>query len=335
MSVTPPPPGGMPWDPTQGAPTSHQPPPTPVHGQQPFGPAEHGWSPLPPLPPTPPQQGGPKKRGPWPIIGIVAAAVVVLGVSVYFGLDYINKDEEDPGALNPGPSSSATEQPAGGIEAVDFKNAAVYAKGDLVAFADGKFEDFTLKGDPVFADIDGDGDKDAAAVVDIAGEKPWSQVLLWVWDGTAAQPIAFEASWQWACDPLTPMAVAAGEGGFALTRSTANVCGGDPATETITVGMHEAFPVEVMGAHHSATTRCRVVPAGSTEITDVTGKAEPVVLNAEGAPKLAETADYSKLEVHHRPSPDATLDNGYAIATITWADGGTGCGWVPWSAVTG
>ena len=323
----------MPWDPNQGAPTQ----PTPAFGPPP--PAESGWSPLPPLPPTHQQSPyPPKKRKVWPVVAIIVVAVALLGGSVYFGLEYFNKDDGgDPGAVNPGDSASPGESdaPAGGIEAVDFKNTAVYVKGKLVAFEDGKYEDFALSGEPVFTDLDADGDLDAAALVDINGEKPWSQVLLWIWDGTAAQPIAFEASWQWTCDPLARMTIAPGEGGLALTRSTANVCGGDPATETVTVGMLASFPVEVMGAHKSATTRCRVPSAGATETTDVTGKAEPVVLNAEGAPKLAEPADYTKVEVHHRPSPDATLDNGYAIATITWADGGTGCGWVPWSAVTG
>ncbi|GIG64014.1 hypothetical protein [Phytomonospora endophytica] len=333
MSVTPPPPGGMPWDPNQGAPTQ----PTPVFGPPQPPPAESGWSPLPPIPPAHHHQPPPKKRKVWPVVAIIVVAVALLGGSVYFGLEYFNKEDGDPGAVKPGDSASPGESdaPAGGIEAVDFKNTAVYVKGKLVAFENGEYEDFALSGDPVFTDLDGDGDLDAAALVDINGEKPWSQVLLWIWDGTAAQPIAFEASWQWTCDPLARMTIAAGENGLALTRSTANVCGGDPATESVNIGMLASFPVEKMGEHDSATTRCRVAPAGATETTDVTGKAEPVVLNAEGAPKLAEPGAYSKVEVRHRPSPDTTIDNGYAIAVITWADGGTGCGWVPWSAVAG
>jgi hypothetical protein len=252
-------------------------------------------------------------------------------------VNWLNKDSDAPAVANPSPSQSAATDP--GARTVDLKNAKVYVKGALTHFADGKTADFQLSAQaPVYTDLDGDGDEDIAALVEYTGTaaQAWSQILVWVWDGKEARPIAFEASWQWGCGTLSPLTMSAAPGGLSVVRSVTNVCGGDAATETITVALSGNVPVEVIGTHHSSTTRCRVAPAVSSAVTDVTGKAEPLALNASGAPKLADAAAISKLEVHHKPKPDTKLDNGYAIAVITWVDGQPqGCGWVPWTAVTG
>ncbi|GLZ82063.1 hypothetical protein Afil01_68700 [Actinorhabdospora filicis] len=355
--VYPPPPSSQEPD---TAPINQAQPPPVQPGQPPAQPGQQPgqWSPPPyegqwsqaPLPslqpgfeqqaPPPPQQQYPvkKKRKILPLVAIIVGAVVVLGASVYFGVNWLNKDKDgDPAVAGPSPSQSAvTDQ---GVRTVDLKNAKVYIKGELTAFKEGKAGDFVVSAkDPVYADLDGDGDEDAAALVEYAGSaaQPWSQILIWIWDGKEARPIAFEASWQWGCGTLPPLAMSAGKGGLSVVRSVANVCGGDAATETITVAMAGNVPVEVIGPHHSATTRCRVAPAAASAVADVTGKAEPLALNASNAPKLAQAGEVSKLEVHHQPKPDTKLDNGYAIAVITWADGQPqGCGWVPWSAVTG
>lgn len=333
-------PPGTPPQPEAGG--QQQPPP----GQWTPPPYEGQWSqaPLPALQPgyeqhqQQPLQPVKRKRKILPLVAIIVGAVVVLGASVYFGVNWLNKDSgADPTVAGPSPSQSAvTDQ---GVRKVDLKNAKVYVKGEPTAFKDGKAGDFQVAAkDPVYADLDGDGDEDAAALVEYTGTaaQPWSQILLWIWDGKEAKPIAFEASWQWGCAQLPPLAMSAGKGGLSVTRSVANVCGGDAASETILVSMAGNVPVEVIGPHHSATTRCRVAPAAASAVADVTGKAEPLALNATGAPKLAQAGEIAKLEVHHQPKPDTKLDNGYAIAVITWADGQPqGCGWVPWSAVTG
>ena len=366
MSVTPPP-GGMPWDPTRGAPPpppatggpagmpapapSQEPPTLPnawsdpprytaPPPQQPF-PQAHPDQPHQPHHPDHPGPPAPRKRRRLVPVLIVVVAVALLAASGYYAVNRWGWPGGDPA---PAASASGSAAPTGAnppkndaIKSTDIANAPVYVRGKLTAFENGKRDDFTL--DPksaVYADLDADGDLDAAASVAVGGDQPWTQILLWLWDGASAKPVAFEASWQWSCAPLPSMSFTAGQGGLSVTRSVSNKCGGDAATETIAVAMSGDFPVEVMGTHHSATTRCRVPGPNATESTDVTGKADPLVFNASGSPVLAQKSEYAKVEVHHRPSPNTTLDNGFAIAQIHWnGSDAVGCGWVPWTAVTG
>ena len=103
---------------------------------------------------------------------------------------------------------SVPDEPPGPAEVFDMANAPFYLQdagmpGEPVSLSDGVYEGDGFRIDvvegPVFSDLDGDGELDAAAILESSGTSDWRGVFAWVRDGDGFVPVEWMLSWQYDC----------------------------------------------------------------------------------------------------------------------------------------
>ena len=323
--------GGPMYHPTSGGPAAFPVtgPPAPQFAQPQFA-QPQPWAPQPP-----PQ----KKSNTGVIFAVGALALVVVATVIIVAINAGGKDEADP---DPTPTEAPVDE---GIKDVDLRNADVSLLQTPGTLSDGKSGLYRLDDQAVYADVDGDGDLDAAAVIEYVGDSaeefdPWEFVQVWLYDASSkrAEPVDFEATWQWTCDELTPLSLdvdASLPRQFEITRADSNFCdGGFHSTETIHVEVKDDEVVQNDDDHLSAVINCRDdVNSSGLETEDVYGKSDPLFHPDASSGVVAQSSEFSKMVVYYAKGTDTTINNGYAYGVITFNDGELGCGWVPWSVV--
>ncbi|GAA4915310.1 hypothetical protein LX16_4211 [Stackebrandtia albiflava] len=213
-------------------------------------------------------------------------------------------------------------------------------------------------GEPTYADLDGDDDWDAAAVLewtDPADEsRSWRAVYFWLWDDGEVVTVKWPAAWLWNCvnagfsderefGPSNRVAPA----GVMVERFEANTCD-DERTEPVRsrpvpVAVEDGVPVVKYTADF--TTATEMCPGGmpaadrtGLELVDITGVTPALVQPVPGAAEvegvLEDLGEFTvEIAVGDPPTAEyLELHNGYVTALVDW-DGLTGCGWVEWEAV--
>ncbi|GIG64009.1 hypothetical protein [Phytomonospora endophytica] len=265
----------------------------------------------------------------WKIgIGVTAAAVVA-GAAVV-GIQVAN----DEGIAAP-PEVSLSQPPMRGVDFASISFVEPNRSGDTIQLAAGTaevkhenvYDDYTwtLKGDPAYADLDGDADLDAVLVMEhLAYEYAGVYVMAWLWeDGKAVQaPNAGEG--MCAVDGLKVV-----DGLVQVTGKGLNPhrtgCFYEPAKEsaveeTFTVGMRDGYLAQIAPAFGSPD-RCNAFEG--TQLVDVL---EPVT------PRLAPKDDAPAVEGEF---PSIAYDygewlnsDGWTNARLTYPDESVACGWI-------
>lgn len=303
-------------------------------------------SPAPPQPQWTPQPPQPKRSNAVAVAVASVIGVAVLVAATIIGVSLMNKKDaaDDP---TPAGSGSASAAPVDeGIKTIDLQQADVYLLQQFGRLVNGRSDKYELSsGTATYVDIDGDNDLDAAAIIQFKGsgdegDKPWEFVHVWLYESKTkeAEPIEFEATWQWTCTELRALSLTANPqfpNTFEIKRSDYNYCDGrNHGTETIHVEASGTTPVRNDNGHRSAVINCLGdVGVTGLDIADVTGKADPLYLPQAGAGKVAEKTAIKKMQVYYTKPIDSTINHGYAYAVVTFSDGKTGCGWVPWTVV--
>ncbi|MEV0644489.1 hypothetical protein AB0I28_04435 [Phytomonospora sp. NPDC050363] len=310
--------------PTSGAPMYPVTGPPAQQFQQPWG-------------PQPPPQ---KKSNAAMIFVVGAIALVVVAAVIIVAVNAFSKEETaDP---DPVPSEPVIDE---GITTIDLENAEVSLLQAPGSLSNGETGLYKMTSTPVYADIDADNDLDAAAVIQNEGDSsedidPWEFVHVWLYDpaGKRAEPVEWEATWQWTCSELPNLEVAASSstpGQFEITRSDSNFCNdGFNPSETVHVEMHDDEIVQNDDGHLSAVVNCRDdVNSTGLETEDVTGKAQPLFHPEASSNVVAQDSEFTKMVVYYSEGTSTDINNGYAYGVITFTDGKLGCGWVPWDVV--
>ncbi|GLZ80266.1 hypothetical protein Afil01_50730 [Actinorhabdospora filicis] len=297
------------------------------------------WTPQPP----PPQQ---QKRPNTMVIAVASViGVAVLVAAAIIGVSLMNK-KDTANNPDPTPSGSSAAPMDEGVKSIDLEQADVYLLQQFGRLVNGKSDKYVLTGTPVYADIDGDNDLDAAGLIQFQGsgakdDKPWEFVQVWLYDPKTkeAEPLEFEATWQWTCSELRALNLSTNPqfpNTFEIKRSDYNYCDGrNHGTEVIHVQATGTTPVRNDDGHKSAVINCLGdVGVTGLDIADVTGKADPLFLPKAGAEKVAEKTAIKKMQVYYTKPVDSSINHGYAYAVVTFADSKTGCGWVPWTVVS-
>lgn len=224
---------------------------------------------------------------------------------------------------------SGQEAQAGSIQEVfDINNASFYllesgvpAKKvhlkDGTYYPDGAGGDdphMRVVGDPLNADLDGDGDTDVAAVLEWTGETDvvysgWRAVYFWLWEDGRVRTLRWPASWQWNCvvtdqpdsdhgrrpNAISIMA-ASSPYGAAIYRHVDNRCG-DDVTAWGDYGASVAVTVEhevpVLTRHLGDTLAVESCPGGAPnqprsgiDYIDITDQVSPVLVPVDDAPPI-------------------------------------------------
>ncbi|GLZ80268.1 hypothetical protein Afil01_50750 [Actinorhabdospora filicis] len=290
----------------------------------------------PPVPAAPPGTGfappRPRKRTGRKILAgvLVVAVLAAAGVAAWYLKDRFAGDDK-AGAGGEAPSS---------IEDVDFTNHSFkipYSQDEFELV--GGFHEFTdpdagrvrwqLGGPPVYADADGDGDTDAALILqrtlaDRGGlVVPW--IVVYTWDPATRETKASQ-SVAGICGvvAITP---APGSGFGVEVKSTnpyegcQGVDAGILSPESFVIGVVDGWLTQTAPVPGSAT-RCRWIHDGRT-------------ITIEGAPKFGvhtgpdrTTAEVGEVTAFTAYTPDTKDPVEWVIASATLADGSATCGWV-------
>ncbi|MBB6035239.1 serine/threonine protein kinase [Phytomonospora endophytica] len=318
---------GAPMYPTSGGPAAFPVtgPPAPQYAPQ-FAP-QQPWAPQPV-----PQ----KKSSVGIVLGVSALALAVVVTVVIVAVNAGKKD--DP---TPDPVIAVDE----GIKQVDLDNADVSLLQEPGTLSNGESGLYSLSGEPVYADVDGDNDLDAAAVIENAGDSAedldaWEFVQVWLYEPSSkrAEPLYFEATWQWTCSELPTLSLdvdAALPNHFEVTRADANWCDdGFHSSEQIHVEVKDGEVVQYDDGHYSAVVNCRDdVNSTGLETKDVYGLSDPLFHPDSSSKVVAQDSEFTKMVVYYAKDTSTDINNGYAYGVISFTDGTLGCGWVPWDVV--
>ena len=255
-------------------------------------------------------------------IAVSAGAVLVCGALIAVAL----VGDEDGDA----PTDGAGSAPTDGITGFDFANARMDdGSGTPFRLVDGFHQapgqpdtvGYHLVGEPAFADVDGDGDLDAATLLEWTPSAGASTTvaLVWLWqDGTARQldhPIRTDQ-----LDRLSDLVAV--DGGFRLTAHLHGRSGDDEAVETFTVGFADGFPVQIAPVLGSVN-RCPLFPGEETgRVGDGT---VPLVAPDSAAPPVGTADDISTAVA----VPTDVAGAGWTVVRVTHTDGAIACGWLP------
>ncbi|CAM3275561.1 hypothetical protein STSO111631_11325 [Stackebrandtia soli] len=240
---------------------------------------------------------------------------------------------------------------------------------EKVRLADGAYvrgeETIRIVGEPEYRfDVDGDGAKDVAAVLESTKEPRWQAVYLWTVTPESVTPVEWPASWQWTCaaenheysDGLTIWGLEKGPG-IDVLRSAQNVCGADVGDVSEThafIGMRDGIPILIRdeGLTRHATETCvggePWIRSSDTDFIDITESTTPLLQPRDGAPPVSGPDEDPKerypddqepvrirflIDPASNPDPAyLEVHNGYVPAVVDWWSWG-GCGWVPWDTV--
>ncbi|HEY1176027.1 MAG TPA: hypothetical protein VGF17_07705 [Phytomonospora sp.] len=320
---------GAPMYPTSGGPAAFPVTGPPAPQYQQFQPQQ---------PPGGPQQPPQKKSNAGILVGVGALALVVVAVVIVVAVNAGKKDDPDP---TPDPVVAVDE----GIKAVDLENADVMLLQTPKTLSNGETGLYSLSGQPVYADVDGDNDLDAAAVIENEGDSaedidPWEFVQVWLYEPSSkrAEPLEFEATWQWTCSELPTLSLdvdASLPNYFEVTRADANWCDdGFHSSEKIHVEVKDGEVVQYDDGHYSAVVNCRDdVNSTGLETKDVYGLSDPLFHPDSSSKVVAQDSEFTKMVVYYAKDTKTDINNGFAYGVISFTDGSLGCGWVPWDVV--
>jgi hypothetical protein len=267
-----------------------------------------------------------------------------------------------------GPAGIAEVLTAKTIRNASFAMSEQGLPGPLMQLDDGDFypsgtggddPHMTVASDPMYADLDGDGDDDAVAILEwAAGDENytgWKGVYAWQWVNEAAVPFDRPLAWQWNCADKTdePLAVeipgkSIDQPGVLVNQRTSNTCGDAAKHNTLSgkalIGVVDDVPVRysVFGtglrasavAYGATTTCARNTAADESGMAQADGHGEPLLAPEDGAPPVSHTEKIDSMKLWSGELADSEqvkLRNGYVPVVVTWSGiEGYSCGWLKW-----
>lgn len=269
----------------------------------------------------------------WLIVGVTLA--VLAGVVVWLTLP----DEADDIA-----------------DTFDLNNAPFYLQDtgmptELVSLSDGVYETDDVHVEvvegPVYSDLDGDGKRDAAAILQVSGEENWRGVFAWLDNGDETTAVPWMLSWQYDCVTdrerqafpleglmragLTLVAYGSVDYGVAFTRNLDNRCEDlNLGAGSIGIGadafLHENVPVTVGWVRNpvdptaptdepysAATTECtRALSVDNSSIVrqgfrPIAPDADLLLVPEDGAPEVVSPLEVEGVYVWAPEDPDPEL----------------------------
>ncbi|OZV81745.1 hypothetical protein CA850_11360 [Micromonospora echinospora] len=190
----------------------------------------------------------------------------------------------------------------------------------------GEIHTYELSGSPVFADVDGDGDEDAALALQSADQGGLLSWYIWIWQDGSAQQLHYPFYRHSRCD-AGETEVHPAEAGFRVStflKSRQAACA-EPPTKSYqyVVGLRDSYPVRVRPIPGAPDKDCFAEGMKEAAVrSPVTARVAP----EEAAPEIEEAKVYDRVEVF------ATGQN-FLLARLT-TSGQTSCGWVRRSAIT-
>lgn len=193
--------------------------------------------------------------------------------------------------------------------------------------------------EPEYQDLDGDGNRDAVAVLEWVDEShepytSWKGAFIWLWSGDQATPVNDMAAWQWwncpgdAVFELHPYGRVHQDGDAS--------CDGDEHGNVGEIGSSPSKQVvdgTVVDRQHNA-------PVGNCGVFHTYEDDETYVIDTDLTPRVkpdrnADPVDEGFEELHLRlgPDPDRSLYGGWILARVIWPEGVPGCGWVHWDDI--
>ena len=213
---------------------------------------------------------------------------------------------------------------------------------------------------PVYSDLDGDGQLDAAAILEQTGEEGWRGVFGWTWSDGDIQPVKWMFGWQYNCvvdqpygrqleDLSLATIVLHDDGtvhyGLLFGRHFENRCvnpnlGGGSSTPKVAAFLHEGVPVSTYWPARpdrplkeplsAVTTECVFAQSFDptkkqfADVRSVDPSASLRLVPEDGAPEVTGPAEIELAYVWVPQEPDPELlelRNGYVPADIEWDDG--------------
>lgn len=268
------------------------------------------------------------RRSLWASLAALAALTLVIVIVV--------ADHWPPPPRDPEPDD--TDQ---GIRAFDFKNASWLDYSTIggmpallkLKLKDGRFKGrvddpvrktetltYVISGSPVFADVDDDGDEDAALAlqsVDQGGQLSW---YIWIWQDGAAQQLHYPFYRHSRCDAARTE-VHPSESGFrvsTLLKGREDTCAHPPTKELhYSVGVLNSYPVRLHPALSAPDKDCF---SESMREADIQEPIAARVAPEEAAPEIDAPKVYDRVEIF------ATAEQ-FFLARLTLGER-TVCGWV-------
>ena len=240
------------------------------------------------------------------------------------------------GALVVGLNASSVRfvEPPPDITTVDFANTPITGPdGTEYRLSDGKalkpgMEDYEvgyhLSDGPVFADVDGDGQLEAATLMTwqpAAGANTFA-VYVWRWDGERAVHMATQAESRYHGSLSELVAV---EGGFEVERMTHEEVTGTSVTETVTIGLagDDVVRLNPLGAVQSC-------GHGSKSARVTPGIVPRVAPRDDAVPVGVEMSTVVWMG-NSDGDPDG---DGWALVQMATSTGPVACGWIPADKLT-
>ncbi|MEU9508566.1 hypothetical protein AB0D32_20090 [Micromonospora sp. NPDC048170] len=186
---------------------------------------------------------------------------------------------------------------------------------------------YELAGVPVFADVDGDGDDDAAVALRSVGLVSHLSWYLWTWQDGSAYQLHYPFYRRLKCD-AAQTTVEAAEGRFKVSTflgGGSDACA-DPPTkrEQYVVGVQDGYPVRVSPTRGAPDKDCSSVEMRAVVATNPgAAKAAPEM----AAPEVEQAKARDRIEVLSRESYQP-----FILARLT-AGGLTYCGWIRRSVI--
>ncbi|ADD41995.1 hypothetical protein [Stackebrandtia nassauensis] len=269
----------------------------------------------------------------------------------------------------PSPSSKADEVNEDIVKEFDPQSAEFHltrgdgTPGKRVKLTDGRYKSMSVVTEekPAYADVDSDGDLDAAMLLEHSGKDTddsdgaWRGMYLWLWQDGQIEPVKWRAGWEWTCSSAVDGKELTLDGGPSIgaelpamwalefvecTDHTVEDPDGDGDNDVIRfphfTAVEDGIPVRHFSDLTGSNTLCTLEDG-----KDVTIKADadPRIVPDKKSPKVS--AGHSKIAV---ADPDRMAElfppddnNGYVPAKVTWPDGEGGeiqnCGWIEWAQV--
>lgn len=230
---------------------------------------------------------------------------------------------------------------------------------ELAEFKDSVFEsnkgEMRVAEDPVFVDIDLDGDQDAAAILEWTsadGSDGWRGLYGWLWDDGKVEPSPWPLSWQWNCAELSDYELsglsvedrptAPGDGDFQKTlkvnRSIGNYCADEFDSNILStnysVWIANGVPVTTQTYRPGAPAACwrspNTIEEPAPDFVDTKPGSEALLYPEDGSPAVQDLdeAAIRVWEPELSKSDEIKVHHGYVPALAVWPNDEWVCSWV-------